>query len=185
MHVADRRVKEDAADPRQDRVADPAVRPRHRARGDAAKESVPDDEVVAAPQPIDERTDGAEVVAGVGVAHDHEVPIGGFDPTDQRVAVATPRHLDHARAELLRDHNRPVGAAVVGDDDLAVETSGFERPLRALDAGGERLGLVQARHDDRDLDASGGGDLGAGDVTRGDLHRHAKPNEGEWVFFQK
>ena len=56
-----------------------------------------------------------------------------------------------ARAQPTRDLLRAVGAAVVGDDDLAVDPVLANRALRLLDADPERVRLVEAGHDDGDL----------------------------------
>jgi hypothetical protein len=41
---------------------------------------------------------------------------------------------------------------VVDDDHLTGETPSLDRPLRLANAGGDRLGLVQAWDDDRDVE---------------------------------
>jgi hypothetical protein len=156
MHVTDRRVEEHAADEGEDRVADPAMRPHHGAGLDAAREAIAEHEVVSLPQAVDQRLDGGEVVAVVGVAHDHETTADGFDAADQRAAVALARDVDHGHAKLARYVLRTVGASVVGDDDLSRQAVPFDRRARLADAGGERLRLVEAGHNDRDLDRGGG-----------------------------
>ena len=71
VEVAHRRAEEQPADARQHRVADAAVQPRHRARLDAAREAVAHHEVVAVAEVLEERTEVLEVVAVVGVGHEH------------------------------------------------------------------------------------------------------------------
>ena len=167
MRVAHGRVEEDPADQGQDGIAYPAVRPRHRARFDASEEPVADHQVAAVAQLVDQRRDRGEVIAVVGVAHDYEATSCGIGATNQRAAVALPGDLDHSRAQLPRDHLRAVGAAVVSDDDLGVQTAPLDRLLCFLDAGRERLGLVQAGHDDRNLDRLGrGGFMALGSSLR-------------------
>jgi hypothetical protein len=104
VRVAHRRVEEDTADQCQDGVANPAVGPRHGAGLDSAHEAVAHDEVAAVAQLFDQRRNRREVVAVVGVAHDHEAAARRVDAADQRAAVALPRDLDHARAQLSGDH---------------------------------------------------------------------------------
>jgi len=152
MHVADGRVKKHAADVREHRVADPPVGPDHRAGFDTTIESVAHDQVKALAQLVDERTDRGEVVAVIRVAHDHVAASRRVDATDQGAAVAPSRDVDHARAKLLGDHPRAVGAAVVGDDDLRRKAVPGDRLLRFADAGRDRFHLVETRHDDRKLD---------------------------------
>ena len=66
----------------QDRIADPAVLPGHRAGHDPAPEAVAHHQVVALAQLLDERLDRREVVAVVGVAHDDVSAAGGGDAAD-------------------------------------------------------------------------------------------------------
>jgi len=152
VHVTHRRLEEDATDERQHRVADPPVRPDHRAGLDAPGKPVADDEVVAVAEAVDKGLDRGEVVAVVGVAHDHEAPARGVDAADQRAPVSLSRDVDNAHAELACDGLRAVGAPVVGDDDLRRQAVLLDRLSRLADARGKRLDLVEARHDDRDLD---------------------------------
>ena len=152
VHVAHRGVKEDAADEGQDGVADPPVRPHHRACLDASGEAVAHHQVVAFAQLGDERSNGQEVVAVVGVTHDHELASRRLDAADQGAAVALARHVDDTHPQLPGHRQRAVGAAVVGDDDLRRQAVFLDCLLRLADADGQRLGLVEARHDDRDFD---------------------------------
>ena len=69
-------------------------------------------------------------------------------------------------AERLRQLDRTVGGAVVGNQHLTAYTCVFDRGFRLLNARGERLGLVEARHHDRDVTA--GFLLAAGTLGRGD-----------------
>ena len=90
MHIADRRVKEDATDERKRGVAHPAMRPNHGSGFDPARESVAHHQVIALAKLLDERADGGEVVTVIGVAHDHEPAARGSDTGDKRAAVPTP-----------------------------------------------------------------------------------------------
>ena len=72
VEVADRCSVEEAADARQERVADPAMEPRHRAGLDATREAVAHHEVVAVAEVLEERPEVLEVVAVVGIGHEHE-----------------------------------------------------------------------------------------------------------------
>ena len=73
-------------------------------------------------------------------------------PPQQRRAVAARGDGDDARAAFVGDLLRAVGAAVVGDDHLAVDAVSASEALRLVDAGAERLGLVQARQHDREFE---------------------------------
>ena len=112
---------------------------------------LPVDEVVALAEPRDEWLELGEVVAVVGVAHDHPAPARGRDPARERGAVSAALDRHDPGAELLRDLLRAVRRAVVGDDDLAGDAEALEGVLRLADADPERPRLVQARHDDREL----------------------------------
>ena len=61
--------------------------------------------------------------------------------------------MNHARPQAFSDLLRPVVAAVVGDDDFSAEAVARDGELRLLDAAPDRRRFVQARHDDRQLDA--------------------------------
>ena len=94
----------------------------------------------------------AEVVAVIGVAHDDEDAARRRDPALERGAVATLLDVDAPRAVRPRDFLRAIGASVVRDDDLAVDTRFFHRCLRLPDADFKRLRFIQTRHDDTQLD---------------------------------
>src|SRR5262249_30815162 len=148
------------------RIAEEAVERRHGAGSDAAPEAVAHHERVALAQAREEGAEVGEVVAVVGVAEDHVAAPRGADAAMERAAVAALGHLHHARAQPLGDVLRAVAAAVVGHDDLAGDAARREEAPRLLDAGAERLGLVEARHHDRQLGRVGahgeGGSLPCG-----------------------
>jgi hypothetical protein len=73
VEVAHRRAEEQPPEPGQHRVAQVAVQRRHRA-GAMPPKAVAHHQVVALTQLLDERVERREVVAVVGVAHDHEGP---------------------------------------------------------------------------------------------------------------
>ena len=70
-------------------VADPAVLPGHGARQDASEKSIAHDQVVARPQPLQERVEAAEVVALVGIAHDN-VAAAGLATAPRQIRLRTP-----------------------------------------------------------------------------------------------
>jgi hypothetical protein len=118
VRVTDGGVKEDPADARQHRVAQPPVRPGHRARLDPAQEPIADHEVVAFSELGDQRRDRSEVIARIGVTHDDEPSLRRVDAADQRAAVSLSLNVDDPGAELAREQLRTVAAPIVGDDDL-------------------------------------------------------------------
>ena len=54
----------------EDRVADPAILPRHGPGLDPALEAIAHHEVAACPQLLDERHEVGEIIAVIGIAHD-------------------------------------------------------------------------------------------------------------------
>jgi hypothetical protein len=109
------------------------------------------DEIGSCAEFFDEGLDLAEVVAAVGLAHDEVFSLGGLHAVAKGVAVAFFGNIHNPRAELAGDVLRSVGAAVVGDEDFALDSRRGESALRGGNAVGQRLRLVQAGHDDGDL----------------------------------
>src|SRR5207248_2617075 len=101
--VTDVATEEQPADEGQQRVAEVTVQGWHRARLDTAREPVPHDEVGARTQRIHEAVERREVIAVVGVAHDHISATGRIDALDEGGAVAASRHLDRAGPEAAGD----------------------------------------------------------------------------------
>ena len=124
---------------------------RHGPGRDASLEAIADNEVATVSQLFDERHERGEVVAVVGIGHDDEPPARRRDPSHERAAVALGLDRHDARAPGLGDGLRAVCAAVVGDDDLAGDAVVGEAGAGFLDADGERLGLVEARHHHADF----------------------------------
>ncbi len=118
--VADRRAIEQVQEPREQRVADPARRARHRARLEPAH-AVAHHEPRARVELADEPRDLLEVVGQVGVDH-HEVLAGRAARSRRgmrcRSRAAAPRRR---RAGGARELGAAVVGAVVDDDHLAVE----------------------------------------------------------------
>jgi hypothetical protein len=172
VEVAHRGAEEQSADERQHRVADVAVQPRHRPGLDAAGETVAHHQIVAGAQPVEERPEGGEVVAVVGIAHRHIGAARRGDPADQRRAVAPLGHRHHPGALGLGERLRAVGAAVVGHQHLAGDPGRFEELACLAHTRRHRLGLVQAGHHDRQF----AGRVGrGGGCCRGCCHRRCRP----------
>ena len=129
VEVAHRRAEEQAAEARQHRVADPAVQPRHRARLDPTGEAVAHHEVVAVAQVLEERAEVLEVVAVVGVGHDHVGAARGCPGSTRCRSPCGAR--SRPRARRTRELGRVVGAAVVGDDHFAGDAR-FAQPGHGL-----------------------------------------------------
>ena len=156
MGVAHPGAEKCAQDCREDRIADMAVFPGHRVGLDLAAKARAHAQVVAVNQRFHHGDGFQEVIGAVRVAHDEIAATRGFHSGDESGAVSALGHRDHARAGSARERLAAVGAAVVGDDDLAIETEAdpdrLDRLARPVDACRDRRRLVQARHDDRDAD---------------------------------
>ena len=156
VDVVDRCAEPSTRDAREQRVAKPAMQPRHRARqhaSSAGPEPAPLHELVAGAQPLDELRQLAEVVAVVGISHDHEPAACRRDAAHEGGAVTLVGHEHHSRAGVARDGDGVVRTAVVGDDDLADDAGVRHGGMRPVNARRHRVGLVETRHDHGQFDA--------------------------------
>ena len=170
--VAHAGAEEEVEGAREQRVADVAVQPRHRAGLDAVH-AVAHDEVGARLELGQEARDLAEVVGQVGVGHHDVAPAGGAEAGHVGVAVAAAALVDDAGAGLDRQCRAVVVGVVVGDDDLAGDPVLGQRGERPGDAALDVRGLVEARDDDADeqLVLLRGEDFGVrGEKGLGDAH---------------
>ena len=143
--------KQHATDRRQYGIPEIAVEKRHRAGLDAAFESVAHHQVVAVAEFVDERHQTGEVIAVVGITYNDE-GAGRSSDTAQKGASVTPSlGVDDACPETLGDLHRPVGTAVVGDDDLAGDAVVTNGTRRLFDASRERFCFVETGHYNRKL----------------------------------
>jgi hypothetical protein len=149
----------------EERVADVAVQPRHRARLDVVH-PVADDHLGAVAQMLDEARDLPPVVGEVGVRHDDVAALRGREPGQVRAPVAAAGLRDDVRARLARQLGAAVVGVVVRDDDLALQPGILEHAQRLGHAPLDVPLLVEARDDDGHLE----GLLGQrGDRSRGDV----------------
>src|SRR5262249_37626391 len=142
-------------------------------------------QVVTLAQLLNERAQLREVVTVVGVTHDDVPRPGGVDPGTEGAAVPLHLDMDDAGPQPTRDLRRSVRAAIVRDDDLALDPALAQEVLRLPDARGQALGLVQAGHDDRELRrrlaiALLGLDLLFRLIGDHDLHRGRPPESWGW-----
>ena len=177
VEVADRGAEQHPADPGEHRVAEVLVQRRHRAGAMPPLKRLP----ITSSSPARSRsTNGSrlgEVVAVVGVAHDDVLAAGGLDPAHERAAVPLGRDVDDPRA--VRARRSPASRRSSRCRRRSPRRGrrcarGF---LGLVDADRERLGLVEARHDDRELDR-----LGRRWAWRGILSYAGQPHHRtEWV----
>ena len=154
--VRDLDAEEEVEHPRQDRVADVAVEPRHRLAVDRPLEARAHHEVVAGRELVDERPELPQRVGLVGVPHHDVVAAGDGEPGEVGAAVARALLAHDDRAVLGGDLGRRIGRGVVDDDHLAGATRLADPLERLVDDLPHRLFLVQAGDDDGDLGRSGG-----------------------------
>src|SRR6202035_1036192 len=128
------------------------MRPRHRALLDPACEAVAHDQVVTEPQTLEDWRNLTEVVALVGVAHDDEATRRCRDTAPNRRAVSG--FIDGDDLGSVGEGNllRTIGAAVVRNQDLRAEIQLRDRSTGTVDTFADGLGLVQARHQDREFE---------------------------------
>ena len=147
VEVADLAAEEQPADEAEHRVAEVLVQRRHRPGRDPAPEAVAHHQVRALAQFVNERHQVGEIVAVVGVAHDHVFAVGGDDPAHQGVAVTLVADRYHPGAGAGGQPLTAVGAAVIGDQHLAADTAFGQESNSLADARRHGLCLVEARHD--------------------------------------
>ena len=129
-------------------VAEVAMQRRHGAGGDAAPEPVAHDELPALAQLLDESVEPAEIVAVVAVAHDDVAAPRGLDAADQRRAVAALGDRHHARAEASRRSPASRRCCRCRRSRPRRRCRSARGSRAPSDADRERLGLVQAGHQD-------------------------------------
>src|SRR5579862_271976 len=125
--------------------------PGHRARMDVVH-PVADDHVGAALELSHEAWDLSEVVGEIGVGHHHVLAARVSEAREVRAPVAPLRLEHHAGAGLGCELAAAVARAVVDHDHLAWHLARGQGLAGAPDALLNRLGLVQAWDDHRDLD---------------------------------
>ena len=148
MEVTDADAEEQAPDPAQDRVAQIAMERRHGPGSDPALETVAHDQIHALAQFVHKDLQTREVVAVIGIAHDGVLAARGSDTAQQGRAVAFLRHIHDPGAQTAGDLLGSVRAAVVRYQHFTVNAGTLQVGLGLHDAGGQRLGFVQAGHQD-------------------------------------
>src|SRR6185312_7926268 len=152
MKILDRTLEEKPADKGQHRISEIAMERRHRSRTNTTTKAIAHHQVKALAQFLDERPEGAEIVTIISVPHDHESAVCCVDASHQGITISFGRDLRDAGAKRFRDFSGTVGAAVVGDYDLANDAELIQRVPRFLNTTGNRFGFIQARHYDRHFD---------------------------------
>ncbi len=157
MEIVDGSAEEETSDEGEGGVADPAVFPGHGTGGDgsaAARHAATHDQVVAFTEFRHEPADVREIVGIVGITHEDPAATGGIEATAQGVAVALGRDTFDTGAQAFGNFDGAVGGAVVGDEDFALDAGLADAFLGFADADGQRLRLIEAGHDDGEIDGS-------------------------------
>src|SRR5579859_2161514 len=128
------------------------MRPRHGAFLDPACETVAHHQVIAFAQTLEDWRNLPEVVALVGVAHDDVAARGSGDAAADGGPISGLIDQHHLCTVRLGDLLRTVGAPVVRDEDLRLQRHACNRLARTIDASPDGLCLVEAWHEDRDLE---------------------------------
>src|SRR5271155_4020872 len=105
MKISNLGVKERATDQTEHRIAEIPMKKRHCAAGDAAGKAITHDQIGAVSQSGEERIQPEEIVAVVGVSHDHESTLRRSDPCPPRRAVAAFHDRDDASAAPFRERS--------------------------------------------------------------------------------
>ncbi len=175
MEIGAWAVEEHAADGGQRRIAQIAVQRRHCPRRDTAPEAVSHHKLKAATQSFDKCVKPAEIVTIVAVAHNHVAPACGEDASEQRAAIAALGDRHDTNAIRCGDRLGAIGAAVVRDQNLAVDTGSSQKTLRLADARTKRFCLVEAGHQNGQLTGRrrpGLGDIPGNGAVVGLLQHH-------------
>ena len=118
MKITARSTKEHPANRREHRIAKVTVQRRHRIRFDAAHEAVTHHQIGACSQLLKKRGNVAEVVAIIGIGHDHEAALSRGHSASQGAAVSLGLDLNDSRSTISRNLLRAVGRAIIHQDDL-------------------------------------------------------------------
>jgi len=134
---------------------------RHRAGNDGttpSRQPAPHDQLVSAAQLLHKGAQRRPVIAVVGVSHDDVFPARALYAAQDRCTVAAHGHVDDASTGLACCTLRTVGASVVSHDDLASNVEPLQGTQCFGDAGCQGLGLIEAGHQERELQliATGG-----------------------------
>src|SRR5271166_2214049 len=152
MEIAAWASEEKPADSGKNGIAKVAMQRRHSARLNSSAEAVAHYQVVTRAEFIEKTLNMGEIIAVVGVTHQHESPSCRQDAAHQRVAVAFLRHGNDPRTCAASEVLRAIRGAVIGNHNLSAGIVLAKTAKGFLHAAPDGLSLVQTRHDDRNLD---------------------------------
>src|SRR5690606_5864872 len=135
-----------------------------------AGEAVAHDQVRASAQLLDEAVERGEIIGVVGVAHDDVAAVRRGDTAAQGSPVAALGDSNDARTQAFSDRLRSIGGAVVGDQHLTGDSRLRQVALRLPNTGADGLRLVEAWHQDGQLQLGRAGLRGNALRFRGGVH---------------
>jgi hypothetical protein len=93
--------------------------------------------IATGPQAVDKRLKPGEIVAAVGVAYNHIGASRRLYASQKCGPVTAPRYMNDSGSVRFRDCDRAIGAAVVGNENLAGNAAPLKELRRLFDTGGE------------------------------------------------
>ena len=145
MEVVRRTFEKQATQKGQQRIADPAMLPRHGAFHDPAVcpwHPATHHQFVTGCELLHKRGDIAEIIAVVGVADDDPLTERRADAAAQRMAVTSLANIDNTCSRAARDFLRAIGASVVGNHYLASDRKLVQGVPSLSNTRGKSLRLV-------------------------------------------
>ncbi len=88
-----------------------------------------------------------EIITVVAIAHEHEFAARVVYAAHEGIAVTLGLDVNDASAQTFGDLDGAIGAAVVGDDDFAVDAVFHEGPQGFADADRDGISLIKTGHD--------------------------------------
>ncbi len=142
-------LQDSAAKPTEYRSPQVAVQRGHCLWFDPPGEAIAHDQISSALERFHEGLQVFKVVAVVGVAHDDPLALGPEDPAAEYAPVTAGGNTDYPGSPGHGNGHRAVATAVVGDQDLAGHLVAGQVDFGLVNAGPDRLSLVETRHEDR------------------------------------
>ena len=123
----------------------------HCAGQNAAKESIPHDQLISRAKLLKKKFERTEIVTIVAITHDDIFATGRTDTAEKSTAISAQSDVYNAGAAGNRDRLRSVRTSIVGNENLAVHAVTSEECLRFHNAPRECLGFVETRHENSQL----------------------------------
>src|SRR6202521_2628336 len=118
----------------------------HGLTGNSAFKAVSHYQVESFSQLLKEPRDVREVIAIIGITHQYVLSPRRRDSGDQSAAIPPLVNIDQPSAQTLGDLAGIIRAAIVGNNDFSHDVMRSQCTLSFLDAGFQRLRLVETWH---------------------------------------